>query len=388
MRDAMVALARRGIDSVALVHRHTLSLRSRDEMFDASGYQFRVIRTGLWARILFTPISPAFPFYLRHIIKTTNPDILHLHLPNPAVFWALILPCARRLPWVVHWHSDVITSAQGWLMGLIYRIYRPFEDAVLKHAEAIIATSLPYRDSSQPLQKWLDKCHVVPLGVDTERYSKHTPVGVAPSRRITKSDIRREGAAPAVAPLQVLAIGRLTYYKGFRYLIEAAALAPDIEVNLIGVGEQEEQLKSLVASLKLQDRVTFHGALSDQAIAQQMADCDCLCLPSIERTEAFGMVLLEAMYFGKATVICDVKGSGMGRVVDDGITGVKVNLANADDLAAALNRLATNREELKQMGQRGKKKFDEQFEINHAIEGVVELYQLIENENKEVVLNQ
>ena len=55
-----------------------------------------------------------------------------------------------------------------------------------------------------------------------------------------------------------------------------------------------------------------------------MATCDCLCLPSIERTEAFGMVLLEAMFFGKATVIGDVKGSGMGWVVDDGITGLEI----------------------------------------------------------------
>jgi rhamnosyl/mannosyltransferase len=138
----------------------------------------------------------------------------------------------------------------------------------------------------------------------------------------------------------------------------------------------------MAASLKLQDRVIFHGVLSEQELAQQMADCDCLCLPSIERTEAFGMVLLEAMYFGKATLISEVKGSGMGWVVDDGVTGVKVNLGNAHDLAAALNRLDTNREELKQMGRRGKQKFEEQFEINHAVGGLVDIYQRIADDNK------
>ena len=105
-----------------------------------------------------------------------------------------------------------------------------------------------------------------------------------------------------------------------------------------------------------------------------MADCDCLCLPSIERTEAFGMVLLEAMYSGKATVISDVEGSGMGWVVDDGVTGIKVAPADADALAAALKRLAADREDLAEMGQRGKEKFDQQFEINHAVEGLIEIY--------------
>jgi rhamnosyl/mannosyltransferase len=169
----------------------------------------------------------------------------------------------------------------------------------------------------------------------------------------------------------------LTYYKGFRYLIEAAAKVPNIHVNLVGLGEQAEQLKALVASLKLQDRVTFHGTLSDSQLAQQMERCDCLCLPSIERTEAFGMVLLEAMFFSKATIIGDVEGSGMGWVVDDGVTGIKVKPEDADALADALRRLAANRAELKHMGQRGKQKFDEQFEINHAVAPLVDIYQQV-----------
>lgn len=361
MRDAMVALSRRDIDSVALVHRHALSLRSRDEMFDASGYKFRVIRTSLWARLLYTPISPTFLWHLRRAINTAKPDILHLHLPNPSVFWALILPSARRISWVVHWHADVISSAQGWLMRLVYRIHRPFERAVLKKAKAIVATSSPYRESSQPLREWLDKCHVVPLGVDTTRYPKAITAQSRPER----------------SPFRVLAVGRLTYYKGFRYLVEAAAEVPDIQVNLVGLGEEADQLRSLVTSLKLRDRVSFTGYLSEEDLAQQMADCDCLCLPSIERTEAFGMVLLEAMYFGKATVIGDVKGSGMGWVVDDGITGIKVEPANSKALAGALNRLATNREECNRMGHMGKEKFDRQFEINHAVAGLVEIYEQI-----------
>lgn len=391
MRDAMVALGRRGIESAALIHQHFLSLKTSDETFTDDGLSFRLIRTGLWARLLFTPISPAFPWKMQRLIKTFKPDILHLHLPNPSAFWVLFLPSARRLPWVVHWHADVITSAQDWRMKLFYSLYRPFEQAVLKRANVIIVTSPPYRDSSKPLGKWLSKCQVLPLGVNTKRFNSKSndPVGGAPcgDPLHTVQKYRREARLPRSehsfpSPLlQILAVGRLTYYKGFNYLIEAAAQAPDVHINLVGDGDQAAHLKALVASLKLQDRVTFHGILSDTDLVQQMSDCDCLCLPSIERTEAFGMVLLEAMYFGKATIVSDVEGSGMGWVVDDTITGIKVKPADATALAGAFNRLAADREESTRMGQRGKEKFDQQFEINLAVECLVDIYQQVTNQS-------
>ncbi|GMR15188.1 MAG: glycosyltransferase family 4 protein [Gammaproteobacteria bacterium] len=375
MRDAMVALGRRGVDSAALVHRHSLSLKSSNETFSAAGHTFPVVRTAMWARLLYTPISPDFPRQLRRLIKTFKPDILHLHLPNPSVFWALVLPSALRIPWVVHWHSDVVTSSHNWRLKLFYRIYQPLERAVLKHATVIIATSLPYRDSSIPLRPWIDKCQVVPLGVDVDRFVHASAGGsgsAGPSCTQSQSLLHDQEF-----PLKILAVGRLTYYKGFRYLIEATARAPNIYINLVGDGDQAKELKALAASLKVQDRVIFHGILSDGELARQMTKADCICLPSIERTEAFGLVLLEAMYFGKATVVSDVTGSGMGWIIDDGVTGLKVKPADADALATAFEQLAANRADLARMGERGKEKFDDQFEINHAIEGLLELYQKI-----------
>jgi len=390
MRDAMVALGRRGVESAALVHRHSLSLKTSDETFNADGHNFHVVRTGMWVRLLFTPISPSFPWHFRRLIKSFKPNILHLHLPNPSVFWALLLPSARRIPWVVHWHADVITSKQGWQLKLFYKLYRPFERAVLKRAQAVIATSLPYRDSSKPLKPWIDKCHVVPLGVDIKKFTGAVDPAVGESSSAAydsanfahgQKRARSQRSWPLLQEqLQVLAVGRLTYYKGFRYLIEASAKSPNSHIHLVGHGDQAKELKALTTSLKLQDRVTFHGILSDAELAQQMTQADCICLPSVERTEAFGMVLLEAMYFGKATVISDVPGSGMGWIVDDGVTGLKVKPADATELATAFERLNTDREALAGMGERGKEKFDDQFDINHAINGLLEVYQQIMTE--------
>jgi glycosyltransferase involved in cell wall biosynthesis len=383
MRDAMVALGRRGVESAALVHRHSLSVKTSDDTFNAGRHSFQVVRAAMWARLSFAPISPTFAWHMKRLIKTFKPDILHLHLPNASAFWALLLPSARRIPWVVHWHADVITSDQGWLMKLLYILYRPFERALLKRAQAIVATSLPYRDSSEPLQPWINKCHVVPLGVDAERFAVGgiSEAGRDEQTRKDRSQqswpLLQDGIEPhdEASPLQVLAVGRLTYYKGFRYLIEAAANSLNIHINLVGKGDQARELKALATSLNVQDRVTFHGVLTDADLAQKMIQADCICLPSIERTEAFGMVLLEAMYFGKATVISDVSGSGMGWIVDADITGLKVAPADAGALATAFERLNANRDELATMGRRGKKKFNDQFEINHAINRLIEVYQ-------------
>ena len=71
----------------------------------------------------------------------------------------------------------------------------------------------------------------------------------------------------------------------------------------------------------------------------------------------------------------------MGWVVDDNVTGIKVNPADADALAGAFRRLAADRKELADLGQRGREKFDQQFEINHAVEGLVKIYQQVKPTN-------
>jgi rhamnosyl/mannosyltransferase len=93
------------------------------------------------------------------------------------------------------------------------------------------------------------------------------------------------------------------------------------------------------------------------------------------------MVLLEAMSFGKATVISDVPGSGMGWIVDHGVTGLKVKPADSKALAAALGELAGDREKLRRMGRAGREKFERMFDINHAVEGVIDTYRTVLGED-------
>jgi rhamnosyl/mannosyltransferase len=358
LRDLMVEHTRQGLQCTALVHRSEFSLVSLEEPYDAGGLKLQITRAAVWARLLFTPISPTFPLCLRKLIRRQRPDVLHLHMPNVSVFWLLLLPSARRIPWLIHWHSDVPASSHSLGLRLFYAFYRPLEQAILKRCQAVIATSPPYLDSSQVLAPYREKCTVVPLGLDPGNLA---PVGVDATRT-------------EAARLRVLAIGRLTYYKGFEYLVRAAAENPDVDVRIVGDGDLAGYLADLAGKLGGARRVSFTGQLSDSELAREYLACDCFCLPSIERTEAFGLVLLEAMYFSRATIVSDVPGSGMGWIVEDGVTGLKVPVADATALAAAFRQLRADRDNLARLGTGGRRKFDRLFHIQKSASEVARLY--------------
>ena len=89
LHDLMVSSLQQGTRSIALVHRSQLGVISTHERYQASGLELNITRAATWLRFLFTPISPAFPWLIRRLIKQHRPSLLHLHLPNPSAFWAL-----------------------------------------------------------------------------------------------------------------------------------------------------------------------------------------------------------------------------------------------------------------------------------------------------------
>ena len=367
LRDLMVCSSENGVTPAALVHRSSLGLKSTDENLHAGNKILSVTRVGTWFRLLFTPISPAFPLALHRLIKQHQPGILHLHLPNPSAFWALMLPSARRIPWIVHWQSDVLTPKSGWMLRLCYIAYKPFESALLKRARRVIVTSTQYMTSSDTLAPFKDQCCVIPLGI-ADRFSTAREDG----RNTISNEPLRETATNA--PLKVLAIGRLAHYKGFDILIKAIAEIPDIELDIVGSGVQLGTLLSLTQYLAVSDRVRFHGAIDDKARDALLLGCDCLCLPSVDRTESFGIALLEAMSAGKACVVSDVPGSGMTAVVEANKTGLVVVAGDSAALAKAFQVLHKDRSRLKALGERGREKFGNTFTIKTSTKQVLALY--------------
>ena len=368
LHDLVRALAPLNVTPSVLVHQSGISLHSSEDSISTNGVALRVVRAATWCRLLFTPISPTFPWLLHRLVKREQPDVLHLHLPNPSAFWALALPSARRLPWVIHWQSDVLTDKSHWLLRLAYRIYSPLESALLNKAAKVVVSSPPYLATSRPLAKIPDKCVVIPLGIN-DRFGDptHNDSTVAPASR------DRTGAAPA-GNLSALAIGRMTHYKGFDILLRAIAQTEGITLDLVGHGELTQPLERLADSLNLSARVRFHGLLDDSAKEQLLARCDCLCLPSTDRTESFGMVLLEAMSAGKACVVSDVEGSGMSWLVEDGKTGLTAPTHDINGLTDALCRLRDDPDLAISLGENGRQKFLSALTIEASAEAIRDLY--------------
>ena len=359
LRDLLWALEQLGVKCSALVHRSNPGLRSTDDAINPGTEQPRIVRAAVWATVLFAPLSPVFPLQLGRLIREERPDILHIHMPNLSAFWALLLPSARKLPWVVHWHADVPLSEHSAALRLIYRFfYRPLERRLLRRAAAIVATSPPYLDSSPVLQQFRGKAVVVPLGL-----------------RAPNPPISSEPAADDSRPLRLVAIGRLTYYKGFAVLLAALSRCPGVTLDLIGAGSERAALERLASSLGVGDRVQLHGALPDPEAKALLARADALCLPSIERTEAFGVVLLEAMAQGKACVATAVPGTGMAWVVQHGATGLIVPPGNVEALATALTTLALDRKLTQRLGTGGRVRFEDNFRIERAAVGILHSYQ-------------
>src|ERR1700722_1831188 len=159
--DLCVGLAAKGAEVAVLAHaepgtRHTTTQRIDD---------VEVTLVACLGRLLYAPISPTFPVWLRRVITRFRPEILHLHVPNTSAFSALMLPSARRLPWILHWHADIPIDSRHAGLRVGYSLYRPWEQALLRRARAIIVTSPDYAESSAALEPWRSKVHVVPLGI-------------------------------------------------------------------------------------------------------------------------------------------------------------------------------------------------------------------------------
>ena len=379
LADLLPALQSQGVAAAAIVHDEQPFRRSPPP--DPAD-PLPIYRAPCHGRWLYAPISPTFPLWLNRAIREFQPDLLHLHLPNTSAFWALALPTARRLPWVIHWQSDVVASTIDRRLALAYRLYRPLEQRLLAASRAIIATSPPYLDASAALAPWHDRCRIIPLGLDPARIPEPEPAARQRAEALwgetaTPSPLAGEGRGGGVRPFRILAVGRLTYYKGHETLIRAAAGLPGSKVLIVGTGERRKPLGRLIQSLALSGRVSLPGFQPEADLNALLASCDVLCLPSLERTEAFGLVLLEAMRFGKPVLVSDITGSGTGWVVRQAGHGALVPPGDPLALAAALRALQADPACRARLGLAGLNALREQFGIEPVAAAVIESYRQV-----------
>jgi glycosyltransferase involved in cell wall biosynthesis len=308
----------------------------------------RVIKAGRLANVASAPLSLSFPWHLMRM----RPDIAHLQFPYPPAEVAnWLMGRAKRT--VISYQSDVVRQ-RSWL-----RFYRPIMLRVLGAADRLIASSSNYLSSSPYLSELVDRTTIIPLGIELDRFSSVDEEAVAEARG-------RYGESP------ILFVGRLRYYKGLQYLIRAMDRIP-ARLLVVGTGPMEAEWRALADGLGLQDKVLFLGDVPDGELPALYHLASIFVLPASHRSEAYGLVQIEAMASG-TPVICTELGTGTSWVNLDGETGLAVPPRDSTALAAATNRLLDDDELREAMGARAAARARSEFSSEVMIDRMLSLY--------------
>jgi rhamnosyl/mannosyltransferase len=335
--------AKAGLKVTVIVN--SLNLKTKMERING----VKVIKVGRLATLASSPIGPKIFSYIRKF----KSDITHLHFPNPVGEIAnLVLGKGKKT--VLTYHSDIVKQKT------LLKFYHPLLLKILKKVDKIIATSPDYIESSFYLKRFKDKCVQIPLGIDCSLFK---PENSYIDQKIEK----RYGKE------YILFVGKLRYYKGLEYLIQAMKDIP-ARLLIVGDGLIEESLKNLAKKNNLIKKIFFLGNVEEKILPSLYRLSNFLVLPSTKRSEAFGIVQLEAMACGKP-VICTELGTGTSYVNQHEKTGLIIPPGDLKALIQAMNRLLNNRKEREIMGKTARIRVEENFSFEYMLKKIINLYE-------------
>lgn len=323
--------------------------RCETEIISDNGHT--LYKAATFIRLFSTPISFRFITLLFRLRR--NYDIVHIHHPDPMSALALFL-VRPRAKVVIHWHSDIVRQK------LLLKLYTPLQNWLLKRADRIIATTPAYIDASSCLKRFKNKCIAIPIGIAQKEANTET-IEIL-HRRYSGKKI-------------VFSLGRFVYYKGFEYLIKAAHhLDANYVIVIGGDGPLKEELETYVHTHGLETRVAFPGKILEEELGSYFAACDLFCLSSVERTEAFGIVQLEAMSFGKPVVATRINGSGVSWVNQHGESGLNVPVKDPKALADAIQTICRDSDIYAKFSHNARQRFLTHFLLTDMALKVKKLY--------------
>jgi len=339
-------LKQRGIEIEVLVS----NTRAKAERENINGIS--VTKVPQIGRFASAPLNMTFSFWLRRLGK--DADILHFHFPNPTAEISYLFSGLEKEV-VVTYHSDIVRQEK---MG---KLYSPLLLRFIEKASTIIVSSPNYMHSSIVLSKFLYKCETIPFGINLHRFTSvsENTKEVETLRRIYGSSV-------------ILFVGRFRYYKGLHVLIEAMNKVNG-KLLIIGSGPLEEDLSRQIISEKLEEKVIILGELSDEEVVHHLHACEVFVLPSILRSEAFGIVQLEAMACKKPVVSTEL-GTGTSFVNQHQKTGLVVPPNDREGLAQAINYLLANPEQGKKLGAAGCEQVEKYFTQEQMVDKTIEIY--------------
>jgi rhamnosyl/mannosyltransferase len=296
-----------------------------------------------------TPFSFRAIFTLHRLQRRF--DIIHLHFPYPFMDVLYLLSCGGK-PMVITYHSDIVKQR------LLNYVYTPIRKLLFSRCGLIAPTSPNYLRSSLVLRRYSQRSLPIPLGLEQSRYPAPSPVKVAENR--AKWGQR-----------YFCFIGVFRYYKGLRYLIEAAAQV-DANIVLIGDGPESGELKKQARAGNLSN-IIFAGAVDDQTKMDILAGAYCFVFPSQYRSEAYGLGLVEAAMLGKPMISCEI-GTGTSYINLDGQTGTVVPPFRPVALAHAMNRMLEDPERAAGLGRNARARYELNFTAKLMVGAYMAVY--------------
>ena len=287
-------------------------------------------------------------------------DLINFHYPFP--FGDMMgLMSGINTPSVATYHSDIIRQR------FLKHVYAPVQSVFLNSMDRIICTSDKYLKTSPILQKYKSKTEPVSLGLDKEAFPKATETAV------------KKWQAKISQPF-FLFLGVLRSYKGVSTLVEAAE-GLNAQLVIAGGGPQLNSLEKQVADSQL-DNVYFTGRIDEDDKAALLELCTALVLPSNLRSEAFGLVQLEAAMRQKP-LICTELGTGTSYVNEHENTGLVVPPKNPNALRNAMNFMVYHPTIAQNMGQQAEQRFQKLFTADKMCAEYARIYREVIQARKE-----
>jgi len=290
-------------------------------------------------------------------------DAVHVHAPFFGVQELVVLLMwfgwrPRRL--VITYHMDIV--AQGFVKVIAAISRRFFLKTLLRCSNKIVVASRDYAQSSWLKDHWEavePKLVEIPFGVDVHRY--HPAV---------------RSAHDAASLLFLGALDRHHYFKGLNVLLQAMARLrdrTDWRLTVAGDGDLKPMYEAMARERGLDDRVIFAGRVGDAEKARLYAEADVFVFPSIDRSEAFGLVALEAQASGTPVIASNL--DGVRSVVKDEETGRLVPPKDDVALAAAIAWMIEHPNEREAMGECARRRVEALFSWERHMTALEALYQ-------------
>ena len=297
---------------------------------------------------------------IRLLIRTYRENNIRLvHTHNELVYAGpeIIAAWATRIPCICHSHSY---SKLNYWDKLLVKLVNYFIYISKHQADHFCRQGIP-----------AVKGRVIHNGIDTSKFAKRYDAG----------SVRREFGVKNSEPLIGL-IGRIDWWKGHEYFIEAMASVirevPGTKALIVGELAWKniylnryylEKLHSLVQLFDLEDNIIFTGFRSD--IPRLLSGMDVVVHASSE-PEPFGLVIIEGMAAGKPVV--GTAAGGVLDIIEDGVNGLLVPCKDSKAMARAVIQLLSNRTCAEKIAQLGRSSVVEKFTLKKQLSAVQYLY--------------